>query len=125
MAGIASCQLPCPGAEPNTSFTRLSACHVFPSADQSKKMLFDPKSHQVRYTVPFADVLTTAPSTPPGMSSGSWNGAQVEPPSSDRVTIMKLASSQAAQIRPEAATVIEALSWRPPPPGLYCTVPQS
>src|SRR5439155_26502785 len=109
MAGIASCQLPCPGAEPSTSFTRLSACHVFPSADQSKKMLFDPKSHQVRYTFPFADVLTTAPSTPPGMSSGLWNGAQVEQPSSDHEAIMKLASSQPAWMRPEDATVIESL----------------
>src|SRR5205809_8078466 len=118
MAGIASCQLPCPGAEPSTSFTRLSACHVFPSADQSKKMLFDPKSHQVRYTVPFADDLTTAPSTPPGMSSGLWNGAQVEPPSSDHETIMQLVSSQAAQIRPEGATANEALTVKPPPPRL-------
>src|SRR5207249_9563624 len=118
MAGIASCQLPCPGAEPSTSFTRLSACHVFPSADQSKKMLFDPKSHQVRYTVPFANVLATAPSTPPGMSSGLWNGAKIEPPSSDHETIMKLASSKAAQIRPEGARVIESLSVRPPPPSL-------
>src|SRR5207302_7528978 len=107
-----------PGAEPKTSFTRLSVCHVFPSADQSKKMLFDPKSHQVRYTVPFAEVLITAPSTPPGASSGSWNGAQVEPPSSDQVTPMKLASSQAASIRPEGATVIESLSVRPPAPSL-------
>ncbi len=78
------------------SLIRVSACQVFPSADQSKKMLFDPKSHQIRYTVPFADVLITAPSTPPGMSSGLLKGAHDTPPSSDQVTSITFASSQAA-----------------------------
>ena len=97
MAGMGNDQDPAPCAEPGTLFTRTSVCHVIPrSEDQSKKMLSEPKSHQVRYTVPFDEVWMIAPRTPQHVSSGKTKGAQCTPPSSDQLTIISFPSSHAA-----------------------------